>query len=497
MNHAHKNLIQLTILTMVIVSRSYGDGRPNIIFIMVDDLGKEWVSCYGAADIETPNIDALAAGGMRFENVYCMPQCTPTRVCLLTGQYPYRNGWVNHWDVPRWGAGCHFDPAKYPAVLGRVLRDAGYATAAAGKWQIDDFRVEPDAMREAGFDHWCMWTGYEGGNPPSGKRYQDAYVYQSDGSGKSRSRKGRFGPDVYSQFLLAFIEQQRDKPFFVYYPMVLTHGPLVATPDEPQATGKLGRHKAMVRYTDTLLGKLTTHLDMLKIRERTIIVWTTDNGTSKGITGHVGGRPVRGGKSETTENGINVPFIVNGPGHVPAGRVTDALVDFTDLLATFADLAGTSVPDGAVDGRSFAELLLGRAADSPRTWMMAMGGQNKAQVSDHGVENQWYFRDRVIRDKRYKLFIGTDRQVARFIDLKTDVDEQMDLIGTESSEALAARKRLEHVIAGLPSRDADPRYKPNPKQAWDRQPTVESQVWKSGQLVENGEKAAGPKLDAL
>ena len=105
--------------------------KPNIVFIMVDDLGPEWISSYGAEGIQTPNIDKLAAGGMKFTNAYSMPQCTPTRVTLLTGQYPFRHGWVNHWDVPRWGAGCHFDP-KHNVSFARLLKDAGYATAIAG-----------------------------------------------------------------------------------------------------------------------------------------------------------------------------------------------------------------------------------------------------------------------------------------------------------------------------------------------------------------------------
>ena len=148
-------------------SRSVSDDpTPNILLILVDDLGKEWIGCDGAEGIETPNIDALASGGMRFENAYAMPQCTPSRLTMLTGQYPFRHGWTNHWDVPRFGCGAHFDP-ELNASFPRILRDAGYATAAAGKWQIDDFRVEPDAMFEAGFDSWCMWTGGEGGNPKS------------------------------------------------------------------------------------------------------------------------------------------------------------------------------------------------------------------------------------------------------------------------------------------------------------------------------------------
>ena len=144
--------------------------KPNILFILVDDLGKEWVSAYGGENIETPNIDQLASGGMQFSNAYVMPQCTPTRLSFLTGQYPYRHGWVNHWDVPRWGGGCHYDWNRNPCIS-LVMKEAGYKSAIAGKWQINDFRVQPEAMLEIGFDDYCMWTGGEGNNPPSDERF--------------------------------------------------------------------------------------------------------------------------------------------------------------------------------------------------------------------------------------------------------------------------------------------------------------------------------------
>ena len=235
-----------------------GADKPNIIFIMVDDLGKEWVSCYGAEDIETPHIDALAAGGMRFENAYSMPQCTPSRVTLLTGQYPWRTGWVNHWDVPRWGVG-YFD-WRHHTTVAQLLKRAGYATAAAGKWQINDFRVTPDALKKHGFDEWCMWTGGEGGNPPSDERYWDPYIHTGH---QSKTHKGKFGPDIYTQFLIDFAGRHKDEPMFLYFPMCLTHGPLVATPDEPDVTEKTAKHKAMVRYMDKLVGQLVAALERL------------------------------------------------------------------------------------------------------------------------------------------------------------------------------------------------------------------------------------------
>jgi len=178
--------------------------KPNILFIMVDDLGKEWVSCYGAEDIETPNIDALAAGGLKFNNAYSMPQCMPSRVTLLTGKYPWRNGYVNHWDVPRWGVGYFDWKKKENTTFARLMKDQGYTTCAAGKWQINDFRIEPQAMAKHGFDDWAMWTGYEGQNPTSAKRYQDPYINTPDGS---KTYAGEFGPDIYADRLIDFMGQ--------------------------------------------------------------------------------------------------------------------------------------------------------------------------------------------------------------------------------------------------------------------------------------------------
>ncbi|MCA9072829.1 MAG: sulfatase-like hydrolase/transferase, partial [Planctomycetaceae bacterium] len=248
--------------------------KPNILFIMVDDLGKEWISCYGADNIKTPHIDALAEGGMKFHNAWSMPQCTPTRATLLTGQYPWRTGWVNHWDVPRWGVG-YFDWEKH-TTFANVLKSAGYSTAIAGKWQINDFRVQPKALAEHGFNEWCMWTGYETGNPPSAERYWDPYIHTNDGS---RTYEGQFGPDIYTDFLIDFMERNQNSPMLLYFPMCLTHAPFVPTPDEPNASGNEDCFKAMVQYTDKLVGRLVQALEQLGIRDRTYVFFTTDNGT--------------------------------------------------------------------------------------------------------------------------------------------------------------------------------------------------------------------------
>ena len=465
-------------------------GKPNIVFIMVDDLGPEWISSYGAEDILTPNIDKLAAGGMKFTNAYSMPQCTPTRATLLTGQYPFRHGWVNHWDVPRWGAGCHFDP-KHNLSFARLLKKAGYATAIAGKWQINDFRLQPNILREHGFDEWSMWTGYESQNPPSAERYWDAYVHTNSGS---RTHKGKFGPDIYNEFLIDFMKRhrdgpQRDQPMMLYYPLALTHGPLVHTPSEPDAGTSLGKHKAMVRYTDLLVGKLVDALDKLKIRDRTIVIFTTDNGSGGNITGRMNGRAVRGGKASLTENGMRAPFIVNGPGLVPAGVTTDALTDFTDLLPTFVELAGAELPGGVViDGKSIADVILGKLKaggklkdvgkekDGPREWIMAMGF-GPARLDGNGVRPAVDYADRVVRGKRFKIHV-LGGKVAGLYDLKNDPAEETNLIDSDEAVHVAARERLAAVVEGFPSKDGRPRYDPLPRQPWDL--TVEESEEKSG-----------------
>lgn len=449
--------------------------KPNIVLIMVDDLGREWVSAYGADNIATPNIDTLAESGIRFKNAYAMPQCTPTRLTLLTGQYPYRHGWVNHWDVPRWGGGAHFDDELYPS-LGRSMKSAGYDTCIAGKWQIDDFRVEPDALTKSGFDHYCMWTGYEEGVPASAERYQDPYIFQD---GKSMTRSSEFGPDIFTDYICDFIKSNRQKPFFVYYPMVLTHTPLVNTPDD-RAETDMGKHKAMVKYMDKLTGKIIKTIDDANLRENTIIIWTTDNGTTRKITGHINGQPIKGAKMLTNEAGTAVPFIVNWTGRNDKKIVSDALIDFSDLLPTLADLAGGSIVSSKkVDGVSFKKVLLDPTQDSDRDWILSMGGGNHAKLTAQGVENQYVFRDRVLRDKKYKLYVDHQRRPKKFFDILNDPYEQSNLLDQiDTREQKEHFEKLAAVIETFPKVDNDPQYRPNRPQKWDVEITAESKNWK-------------------
>jgi arylsulfatase A-like enzyme len=467
MHRSHRLYVLLVAALAVIVSShdSSAAEKPNILFIMVDDLGKDWISCYGADDIQTPNIDALAASGLKFDNAWSMPQCTPTRVTLLTGQYPWRTGWVNHWDVPRWGVG-YFDWKKH-TTFANVMTSSGYSTAIAGKWQINDFRIEPNALEKHGFDDWCVWTGFEANNPPSAKRYWDAYIHTREGS---RTYEGEFGPDVYCDFLIDFMKQHRDDPMMLYFPMCLTHGPLVHTPLEPNAKGGIAKHKAMVRYTDHLVGRLVEAIDELDIRDETIIIFTTDNGTSGGLRGTVDGARPSGGKASKYEGGVCEPFIVNCPGTVPQGVTTDALTDFSDLLPTFAELGGASVPsDLEIDGKSFAPLVLGKAQDSPREWIMALG-HGPARLDSDGVRGVKDYADRVIRDKRFKVWVDSNKEITALYDLKQDPLEKQNLLSSTDPKHVGALEKFQSVVDLTPDKDGRPQYRPRAENPWDKKP---------------------------
>lgn len=437
--------------------------KPNIVFIMVDDLGKDWIGCYGADNIRTPRIDSLATNGLKFNAAWSMPQCTPTRATLLTGQYPWRTGWVNHWDVPRWGVG-YFD-WEMNTTFANVMKSAGYKTAIAGKWQINDFRVEPEALKNHGFDEWCVWTGYEGLNPPSGERYWNPYVHTSEGS---KTYKGKYGPDLYCDFLIDFMKANRDEPMMVYFPMVLTHGPLVTTPKDPDVKEKFDKHRAMVRYTDHLVGRIVDALDELEIRERTIVIFTTDNGSGGGVLGRINGVSPSGGKGKKFEGGICEPFIVNCPGMVPEGKQTNALTDFSDLLPTFAELGQAKIPIGLkLDGTSIAPLMLGKTQTSPRQWIMAMGYGAGRHDSD-GIHARNEYMDRVIREQRFKVWVNTNKTIDKIFDLKNDPLEKDNLIDSDDEDVVAALARMQKVVDQTPDKDARLRYRKRKALPWDK-----------------------------
>jgi arylsulfatase A-like enzyme len=344
---------------------AYGAGtpKPNIVFILIDNLGQEWFDCYGSEEHCTPQMDRLAAAGVRFANCYTSTVCGPSRVELLTGRYPFRTGWYLHHDAALYSGGG-FDP-KREVTIARVLRDAGYATGMTGKWQINNLYDEPDALRQHGFQEslvtpmsidrdkvddafWHQFrqairdnnaTFLQESTRKQESRYWDPVVIKD---GKRDTLKGRFGPDVFQEFAIDFVRRHRDGPFFLYYPMVLTHGssaahaltPTPANRDHPPTDP----HQAfadMVRYTDRLVADFIAALEKHGVRDNTLVLVASDNGSDESVTGRRNGRVVKGGLYHITENGSNVAFFVNSPKLVPGGRV-GSLTDFTDVFPTCA-----------------------------------------------------------------------------------------------------------------------------------------------------------------
>lgn len=387
--------------------------RPNIVFIMADDLGDEVLEAYGGRSFDTPNIDALAESGTRFTHAFSTPVCSPSRTTILTGRYLFR---YNH----EWG---HLPSSE--VTFGNVMRDAGYATAAAGKWQMGLLKEKPLQPRKEGFNRYSFWAWHEG------PRYYDPLIWQ-DGTLVDDAIDHRYGPDVYTDFLIDHIKRNRGphQRFFAYFPMTVPHLAKTGGPYEepPGPDGNYQTYDELVDQMDRLVGRIVHALERYGLREETLILFTGDNGTPTNVSVTVEGDTLQGGKGKMTDAGTHVPLIASWPGHVPSGAVNDALIDFTDFLPTFADLAGGSVPDDrTIDGVSFAPQLFGRDAEH-RSW----------------IYTEWK-GDRWARTRDWKLYgDGTLYHVAE------DPQEQRPIQPAEgSAEADSVRKKLQRAFDQL------------------------------------------------
>ena len=424
--------------------------KPNIILILADDLGREVISCYGGRSYKTPNLNRLAATGGRFTRAYATPRCTTTRVQLMTGQYPVRNGWdTGIWNLPR--AHQVFDPATF--TFTRMLKRAGYATGIFGKWQLARFDDHPNHLSDCGFDAHCVWTwDYQDSDKRRrAYRYWQPALWHDGSLATELRRDDLYGPDVVSDYLVDFMRRHQDRPFFAYYPMILPHAPFVPTPDEYTLENRGDRfpgqkdnkknvkyYASMVNYMDKIVGRIADELDELGIRENTLIIFAGDNGTPQKVTSLFQGRLVKGEKEKLTDLGTHVPLIVNWKGVITPGQVRNELVDMTDVLPTLAQLSDGSVPSHhALDGRSFLPFLLGETGD-PRTWVMCE-----------------YARKRFVMDDRYRL-----HHDQRLYDITNLPTETLLLPHSRrgqkewSKEDAAARDRLYGVMKDRPTRRA-------------------------------------------
>lgn len=389
--------------------------KPNIILIMADDVGIEAFSSYGALDYNTPNIDAIGTQGVRFTQCYAQPLCTPSRNQIMTGRYNHRN----------YEGFAKLDTDEI--TFGNLMQDAGYVTGIAGKWQLGRNR---DLIAGFGFDEYLLWwLEYKT------DRYNNVGDLIENGEVRTGGN-GEYGPDVMADFVIDFITDHQNEPFFFYYPMILVHDPFDPTPDsiDQNETNKKTNFIDMVHYMDKIVGRIDAHLEALEIRDNTILIFTGDNGTLKEITSSVEWSSetiqVQGGKNDLTDAGTHVPLLVQWPARGVSGVVSDDLIDFTDFLPTIVAAGGGILPDDrTMDGVSFLPILKGEIGPK-RDWVYS------------SYFDKWEFtRTDYIRTERYKLYHD-----GRFYDIPNDRLEESPIENPEG-EALAVREFLEAEMA--------------------------------------------------
>ncbi len=388
------------------------DSRPNIVLIMADDLGSEALGTYGGTSYKTPVLDKLAAEGAQFEHAYAYPLCTPTRVSLMTGKYNFRN----------WKAFGILDPKE--ETFGHLMKKQGYKTCMAGKWQLQSYdppgfpgselrRNTGMRVEDAGFDEYAMF--HTAHTEDKGSRFPDPLIYQNGDF--LRNTNGKYGPDVFVDYINDFIDRNADEPFFVYYPMALTHPPFQLTPDSEEWSDATKRHKTdkkyfgdMVEYADKLVGKIIHQLEESGLRENTLILFYTDNGTHQSIVSMKGNKTVKGAKSETIDNGTRVPLIVSWPGKISPQK-TNQMVASSDFIPTLLDAIGGELPANFItDGESFLpEIITQKRDPNRRDWVMI----------DHNPRPGWdkghLKPSKFVKGRQYKLYDD-----GRFYDVVND-----------------------------------------------------------------------------
>jgi arylsulfatase A len=329
---------------------------PNILFILVDDQGYYDLGCYGATEVDTPRIDALAREGVRFTDYYAAaPICSPSRVGLLTGRYPRRMGleaWVQRADSRR-------GIPKDELTIAELLQAGGYATACIGKWHLG---FAPEFLPAAqGFDHY--YGLLHNLDPVETVYFEDkgGVPLMRNGEVVKRPADAAELTRLYTDEAIAFIERQRGRPWFIYLPHTMLHVPLGVS-DEFKGKSRWDEYGDAIQEMDFNVGRLMDTLKRLGLADNTLVVYASDNGRGPGRNPS---QPLRGNKLTTWEAGIRVPCIAWGAGVRP-GHVSGELVHALDWFPTLATLAGVKVPvDRVLDGRDLTPLLLGQTDSVP------------------------------------------------------------------------------------------------------------------------------------
>jgi len=458
-------------------SADRASSKPNVILILIDDMGWADVGCYGNRYSETPNIDRLASQGVRFTNGYAPSAvCSPSRAAILTGRYPTRHGitnWIKHWIPAEEGK----QPVGYESKEGRklltpenhlymehdevtiaeVLKEAGYETCHVGKWHLGREKWFPETQ---GFDH--NIGGYQTGNPET---YFDPY----NNPRLPSRRKGEYLTDRESDEATAFIREAaaKEQPFFLYMSHYAVHDPQEAKKELVEHYKKKpipeGKHfhptfAAMVHSVDQAVGNIMRTLEELGIDDETIVIFTSDNGGQKmtfgSWTGPTDNTPLRDGKGFPYEGGIREPFIVKWAGNARKGSVSDEPVCGIDILPTICDITGQPVPsERPVDGVSLVPLLKGRQKlhRDALYWHQPHYWGPKDLVAPYSA----------VRKRDWKLIRWYEDNRVELYNLRDDISETNDLAGRRPDKVAELGKQLDRWLSqtGAKFPKPDPAYR--------------------------------------
>jgi arylsulfatase A-like enzyme len=428
--------------------------RPNVVILFTDDQGTLDAHCYGSTDLITPNIDKLAATGVRFTQAYAHTVCCPARAALMTGRHPQRGG-VNNWTQGDMNGPKGINMALEEVTLAEVLKAAGYRTALFGKWHLGAHR--DFGPKKQGFDEFFgIRDGFIDNHNHfflHGKGFHDLY----EGT-EEVFAPGEYFPELIVRRSLAFIEENRDKTFFLYLPFNIPHYPEQALAEHEKLYAQMKdparrSYASIVTTTDFYIGRVVDKLEELGLREKTIIIFMSDNGHSeeKGLTirvddhksGYPKGHPYGasgaghtgkwiGHKGTFLEGGIRVPAIISYPGRLPQGQVRDQIITAMDWFPTVAELCGIKrEPEAPVlDGHSVLPLI--QSAD--------------AESEYQGVLHFAWRGDWAVRDGDWKLISmtpqGSTKPVLSLHNLAGENPEAVDHIKDEP--AIAARLQALH-----------------------------------------------------
>ncbi|MBM4090040.1 MAG: sulfatase [Planctomycetes bacterium] len=429
----------MSIAAAHLVPAAESETRPNFVVVFTDDQGYGDLGCYGSETIRTPRIDQLAREGTRFTNFYAQIVCGPSRSALLTGRYPVRS---LGWSMP--GSEITF---------AELLRGAGYVTGCVGKWDVSNRAAIIERMPNAqGFDY---YYGTLGAND------NGHVVFHENNAQAGETRDMASLTRLYTDKGIEFLRQHQNRPFLLYLAHTMVHS-IIDASAEFKGKSKGGLYGDTVEELDTHTGRLLDAIDELGLRDKTLVIFTTDNGPWNNMQETLRKRhdgqvawgssgPLRDGKGSTWEGGIRVPCIARWPGHVPAGRTSDAIFATIDFLPTFGRLAGFDPPrDRIIDGVDQTDLLTGK--------------------NEAGARNDYFYfcngEMQAVRQGNWKLVLPDRKQFHGYVkdrgsrqvelyDLQSDLGETMNV-------AASHPEIVEHLLRHarsieLPDAPYDPR----------------------------------------